>query len=326
MHSRSPPFRRQEGVGLVEVLVAAAILSLTVGGTILAASRWVKTTSGTSMRNDGSQINSSVMELAAYNPDATWVASQLPATDAGNTSYTISALVTTSVGTASATQILAGTAWQDADGDGSQINPSLQYEGTVLAETWNQTIADLVSATPSPGPESSPSPEPEPDPEPEPEPDPAPEPEPDPEPEPEPDPEPEPEPEPSWDGSISVVGNALNNPSSVSKFGLESITNCTFTNNTFSGGSGNPSSSATKVCTIPTNSVASYVVTFTVTPQAAQCTGVDSATTGSSSTISLTLSSTETTCTVTVDLTKNKTSDIDDCTRGIDISPSSCES
>ena len=322
MHSRSPPFRSRRrwfsrGFG------GAAILSLTVGGTI-SPSRWVKTTSGTSMRNDGSQINSSVMEL----PPTTLMPHGLHRSYQRLMQATLRIrflLVTTSVGTASAT-ILAGTAWQDIDGDGSQINPSLQYEGTVLAETWNQTIADLVSATPSPGPESSPSPEPEPDPEPEPEPDPAPEPEPDPEPEPEPDPEPEPEPEPSWDGSISVVGNALNNPSSVSKFGLESITNCTFTNNTFSGGSGNPSSSATKVCTIPTNSVASYVVTFTVTPQAAQCTGVDSATTGSSSTISLTLSSTETTCTVTVDLTKNKSSDIDDCTRGIDISPSSCES
>ena len=168
MVMKPPPFKKQEGVGLVEVLVAAAILSLTVGGTILAASRWVKTTSGTSMRNDGSQINGSVMELAAYNPDATWVASQLPTTDASNTTFTISSLVTTSVGTASATQILAGTAWQDADGDGNQVNPSLQYEGTVLAETWNQTIADLVSATPSPGPESSPSPEPEPEPEPSP--------------------------------------------------------------------------------------------------------------------------------------------------------------
>ena len=166
MVMKPPPFKKQEGVGLVEVLMAAAILSLTVGGTILAASRWVKTTSGTSMRNDGSQINGSVMELAAYNPDATWVASQLPTTDASNTTFTISSWVTTSVGTASATQILAGTAWQDADGDGSQVNPSLQYEGTVLAETWNQTIADLVSATPSPGPESSPSPEPEPEPSP----------------------------------------------------------------------------------------------------------------------------------------------------------------
>ena len=75
MVMKPPPFKKQEGVGLVEVLVAVAILSLTVGGTILAASRWVKTTSGTSMRNDGSQINSSVMELAAHNPDATWVAS-----------------------------------------------------------------------------------------------------------------------------------------------------------------------------------------------------------------------------------------------------------
>ncbi len=117
------PFKKQEGVGLVEVLVAGAILSLTVGGTILAASSWVKTTSGTSMRNDGSQINGSVMELAAYNPDATWVASQLPTTDAGNTTFTISSLVTTSVGTASATQILAGTAWQDADGDGNHSIP-----------------------------------------------------------------------------------------------------------------------------------------------------------------------------------------------------------
>ena len=45
---KPPPFKKQEGVGLLEVLVAAAILSLTVGGTILAASRWVKTTSGTS--------------------------------------------------------------------------------------------------------------------------------------------------------------------------------------------------------------------------------------------------------------------------------------
>ena len=140
MVMKPPPFKKQEGVGLVEVLVAAAILSLTVGGTILTASRWVKTTSGTSMRNDGSQINGSVMELAAYNPDATWVASQLPTTDAGNTTFTISSLVTTSVGTASATQILAGTAWQDADGDGNQINPYLELCSSSysisLVRTW----------------------------------------------------------------------------------------------------------------------------------------------------------------------------------------------
>lgn len=155
-------FQKQEGVGLIEVLVAAAILSLTIGGTILAASRWVKTTSGTSMRNDGSQINSSVMELAVFNPDVRWVESQLPKTDAGNTTFTISPLVTNSVGIADATRIIAAIAWRDTDDDGNQINPSLQYEGTVMAETWNQTIADLVSATPPRGPESPPDPEPEP--------------------------------------------------------------------------------------------------------------------------------------------------------------------
>lgn len=203
--------RQQSGIGLVEVLVAAAILALTVSGSIFAASRWLKATTSTTMRSDGSQLTGSAMELAIFNPDATWVADRLPVTTAGNTSFSISALSTSTIGDSSATQTVIGTTWADSDNDGNAITPFVTFEAAVMEDSWNQTIRDLAALTPSHDPdhwlyhlerESEPEPEPSPEPEPPPEPEPSPEPSPEPEPEPEPEPAPEPSP---WTSRVTFA-------------------------------------------------------------------------------------------------------------------------
>ena len=144
------PFHiRQRGIGLVEVLIASAILALTVSGGIFAASRWLQATTSATMRSDGSQFTTSAMELAIFNPDADWVAGQLLVTTAGNTSFSISALSTSTIGDSSATQTLIGTTWTDSDNDGNEITPFVTFEAAVMEDAWNQTIQDLAALTPS---------------------------------------------------------------------------------------------------------------------------------------------------------------------------------
>lgn len=198
MLSSRIPKHSQRGIGIIEVLVAAAILALTVGVGIYGASRWLKTTNSSTMRSQGSQINIAAMELASFNPDASWVAERLPSTKAGNTNFYISSLKSDVVGNSTATRTRIATAWEDADDDGASVLPSLNFEAAVMTQAWNQTVSELASFTPSHDPdhwlyhsdrEAEPETEPNPEPEPQPEPDPEPEPEPQPEPEPEPEPE-----------------------------------------------------------------------------------------------------------------------------------------
>ena len=68
---------RESGVGIVEVMVAAAILSTAVGGTIYLTSSASQL--GTSSNNvaQGAELGASVVEIAQFKPDASYISSQI---------------------------------------------------------------------------------------------------------------------------------------------------------------------------------------------------------------------------------------------------------
>ena len=65
------PITQQRGVGIVEVMIAALILAISVSGTVILMSDWFQGMNDASNRNDALVRIGSVMEAGRYDPDST---------------------------------------------------------------------------------------------------------------------------------------------------------------------------------------------------------------------------------------------------------------
>ena len=65
------PITKQRGVGIVEVMIAALILAISVSGTVILMSDWFQGMNDASNRNDALARIGSVMEAGRYDPDST---------------------------------------------------------------------------------------------------------------------------------------------------------------------------------------------------------------------------------------------------------------
>ena len=91
---------KESGVGIVEVMVAAAILSTAVGGTIYLTSSASQL--GTSSNNvaQGAELGASVVEIAQFKPDASYISSQISSiqTTSSSNSFTLNGVAVSSAG------------------------------------------------------------------------------------------------------------------------------------------------------------------------------------------------------------------------------------
>ena len=62
------PITQQRGVGIVEVMIAALILAISVSGTVILMSDWFQGMNDASNRNDALVRIGSVMEAGRYDP------------------------------------------------------------------------------------------------------------------------------------------------------------------------------------------------------------------------------------------------------------------
>ena len=62
---------QQSGIGLVETVVAAAILSTSIAGTVALTSSTLQTTTTSTNNIDAAVMGSAAVEIAQFNPDAT---------------------------------------------------------------------------------------------------------------------------------------------------------------------------------------------------------------------------------------------------------------
>ncbi|MEK9543866.1 MAG: hypothetical protein VW016_10320, partial [Luminiphilus sp.] len=65
------PITKQRGVGIIEVMIAALILAISVSGTVILMSDWFQSMNDASNRNDALVRIGSVMEAGRYDPDST---------------------------------------------------------------------------------------------------------------------------------------------------------------------------------------------------------------------------------------------------------------
>ena len=112
------PARRESGIGLVETLVAAAVLSTSVAGTIYLTSTSSQLGNESTTAIKSSDLGSAVVEIAQFNPDVTYITSQLDSmqTNSGSTAFTVSGV---GVSTSGSTESISVTvSWSNPYLDG----------------------------------------------------------------------------------------------------------------------------------------------------------------------------------------------------------------
>ena len=82
---------QQSGIGLVETVVAAAILSTSIAGTVALTSSTLQTTTTSTNNIDAAVMGSAAVEIAQFNPDATYINTQISGmqTASARSSYTL---------------------------------------------------------------------------------------------------------------------------------------------------------------------------------------------------------------------------------------------
>ena len=90
-----PSYRGESGLGLVETLVAAAILSTSVAGTVYLTSSSSQLGTESSTVVSSTNFGAAAVEIAHFKPDVTYISSQLSGmqTNSRNTSFSVSGVV-----------------------------------------------------------------------------------------------------------------------------------------------------------------------------------------------------------------------------------------
>lgn len=145
---------RESGVGIVEVMVAAAILSTAVGGTVYLTSSASQL--GTSSNNvaQGAELGASVVEVAQFKPDASYVSSQISSmqTTSSSNSFTLDGVAVSSAGSTDSVSVTVS--WTNPFIDNANKTQRFTLGSSVTANTSFQTIAEAAGSS---GSGSSPS-------------------------------------------------------------------------------------------------------------------------------------------------------------------------
>ena len=134
----------QQGLGLIEVLVASAILALIINGGIFASTRWFATTNEVLVLAEASRRANSSMELAAFRCDPSWILEQVSLIAGAEKDFSISAACQAGVRALDFKRIQVDVSWLHRDTHERLIPRNLRYEGAVSSGSVMQAVGSLV--------------------------------------------------------------------------------------------------------------------------------------------------------------------------------------
>ena len=123
---------QQSGIGLVETIVAAAILSTSIAGTVALTSSTLQTTTTSTNNIDAAVMGTAAVEIAQFNPDATYINSQISGmqTTSARSSYTLDSVSVSGAGSTDGVSVTV-----------SWTNPYLDTENKTQTFTLGSNVA-----------------------------------------------------------------------------------------------------------------------------------------------------------------------------------------
>ena len=138
--------RSESGVGLVEVMVAAAILSTSVAGSIYLTSTSAQLSASSSSVVDGAAMGSSVVEIAQFKPDASYVNTQIGSmqTSSSRSAFTLDGVSVSSAGSTDGVSV--SVSWTNPYLESSNKTQRFTLGSNVTSNTSFQTLEQVVGA------------------------------------------------------------------------------------------------------------------------------------------------------------------------------------
>ena len=140
-------YNKQRGVGLIEVMIAALILAISVSGTVILMSDWFQGMNDASNRNDALVRIGSVMEAGRYDPNASEITSRANALVMASprVTYTVDNIsVTTGTGSDA---FSAKVSWTDPYLDGSDQGRAFNLSSAAPHDAAFQPLSSLFVAS-----------------------------------------------------------------------------------------------------------------------------------------------------------------------------------
>ena len=134
----------QQGLGLIEVLVASALLAVIINGGIFASTRWFATINEVLVLVEASRRANSSMELAAFRCDSSWILEQMSPRVGADIDFSISAACQAGVSAFDFKTIQVDVSWLHQGTHERLVPRKLRYEGAVSSDSVVQAIASLV--------------------------------------------------------------------------------------------------------------------------------------------------------------------------------------
>ena len=142
--------RRQRGVGLIEVMIAAFVLAVATGGTVVLMSDWFQAMNDASMRNGGISRATSTMELTRFRPDAANAAfrsNQINAMQSASAQMTFTIASPSITDGDGADDYEVSVSWTDPYLDGDNQTKSMSLRSSVIDDTDYEPLGTLLAAT-----------------------------------------------------------------------------------------------------------------------------------------------------------------------------------
>ena len=138
--------RSESGVGLVEVMVAAAILSTSVAGSIYLTSTSSQLSASSSNVVDGAAMGASVVEIAQFKPDASYVNTQIGSmqTSSSRSAFTLDGVSVSSAGSTDGVSV--SVSWTNPYLESSNKTQRFTLGSNVTSNTSFQTLEQVVGA------------------------------------------------------------------------------------------------------------------------------------------------------------------------------------
>ena len=138
--------RSESGVGLVEVMVAAAILSTSVAGSIYLTSTSSQLSASSSNVVDGAAMGASVVEIAQFKPDASYVNTQIGSmqTSSSRSAFTLDGVSVSSAGSTDGVSV--SVSWTNPYLESSNKTQRFTLGSNVTSNTSFQTLQEVVGA------------------------------------------------------------------------------------------------------------------------------------------------------------------------------------
>lgn len=135
---------QQSGIGLVETVVAAAILSTSIAGTVALTSSTLQTTTTSTNNIDAAVMGTAAVEIAQFNPDATYINTQISGmqTASARSSYTLDGVSVSGAGSTDGVSVTVS--WTNPYLDSENKTQTFTLGSNVSTNDSFQTMQNVV--------------------------------------------------------------------------------------------------------------------------------------------------------------------------------------